>query len=215
MVLDSSADKHCVLGMHHMKALDALGRLLHRAYGGRSRHHGSIQLVWCALLPVLITQIEFLTEQMVLDSSTNKHCMLGMHHMKALDALGRLLHRAYGGRSRHHGSIQLVWCALLPVLITQIEFLTEQMVLDFSADKHCMLGMHHMKALDALGRLLHRAYGGRSRHHGPIQLVWCAHPPTDQPHGFVVFCFCFKLFDSPVIYLLCNWWLNRFRLDCA
>ena len=152
---------------------------------------------------------------MVLDSSADKHCVLGMHHMKALDALGRLLHRAYGGRSRHHGSIQLVWCALLPVLITQIEFLTEQMVLDFSADKHCMLGMHHMKALDALGRLLHRAYGGRSRHHGPIQLVWCAHPPTDQPHGFVVFCFCFKLFDSPVIYLLCNWWLNRFRLDCA
>ena len=51
-------------------------------------------------------QIEFLTEQMVLDSSTDKHCMLGMHHMKALDAL--FLLRAYGGRSRHHGSIQLV-----------------------------------------------------------------------------------------------------------
>ena len=71
--------------------------------------------------------------------------MLGMHHMKALDALGRLLHRAYGGRGRHHGSIQLVWCALLPILITQIEFLIERMVLDSNADKHCMLGVHHMK----------------------------------------------------------------------
>jgi hypothetical protein len=36
--------------------------------------------------------------------------MSDMHHVKALNALGGLLHRAYGGRGRHE------FCALLPNL---------------------------------------------------------------------------------------------------
>jgi hypothetical protein len=45
---------HCIIDMHHVKSLDALGRLLRRVHGAWSRHNGSIQLVWCTELLVLV-----------------------------------------------------------------------------------------------------------------------------------------------------------------
>ena len=84
------------------------------------------------------------------------------------------------------------------------------MVLDSNTDKPCMLDMHHMKALDALGRLLHRAYRGRGRHHGSIQLVWCAHQPTEQSSGwfrsYLVYVFSMKSLFSK-----CLWWFDELR----
>ena len=43
--------------MHHMKSLDASISVLHRVYGARVRHNGSIQLVWCPHLPDLISKV--------------------------------------------------------------------------------------------------------------------------------------------------------------
>ena len=54
---DCTSGKHCVIGMHHMKSLDASISVLHRVYGARGRHNGSIQLVWCTHLPDLTSQV--------------------------------------------------------------------------------------------------------------------------------------------------------------
>ena len=119
---ECTINKHCVIDMHHVKSLDAFGRLLHRVYGARSRHNGSFQLVWCTDLPVLIAQMELLHEVIGPECTINKHCVIDMHHVKSLDAFGRLLHRVYGARSRHNGSFQLVWCTDLPVSIAPMYF---------------------------------------------------------------------------------------------
>ena len=124
---ECTINKHCVIDMHHVKSLDAFGRLLHRVYGARCRHNGSFQLVWCTDLPVLIAQMELLPEVIRPECTINKHCVIDMHHVKSLDAFGRLLHRVYGARSRHNGSFQLVWCTDLPVLIAQMFYF----ILDF------------------------------------------------------------------------------------
>jgi len=82
--------------------------------------------------------------------------------MKALDAFGRVLHHGYGRRGRHFGStVQLVWCAQPPVLISQNGPLHEMNGPDCTSDMDCVTDMHHMKALDAFGRVLHHGYGRR------------------------------------------------------
>jgi len=70
----------------------------------------------------------------------------------------------------------VVRCAQLPVLIPQNGPLHEMNAQDCTSDMHCVTDTHHMKALDAFGRVLHHGYGGRGRHYGSIQLVW--HAPT-------------------------------------
>ena len=71
--------------------------------------------------------IELLHEVIGAECTINKDCVIDMHHVKSLDAFGRLLHRVYGARSRHIGSFQLVWCTDLPVLIAQMFYF----ILDF------------------------------------------------------------------------------------
>jgi hypothetical protein len=39
--------------MHHTKSFDAIDATALRVHGGRGRHNGSNQLVWCTNLPVL------------------------------------------------------------------------------------------------------------------------------------------------------------------
>ena len=54
---DSAAVTHCVTNVHHTKSLDAIDAPVTRVHGGRGRHYGSNQPVWCTNLPVLIASI--------------------------------------------------------------------------------------------------------------------------------------------------------------
>ena len=129
----------------------------------------------------LIPQNEPLHEMNAQDCTSDMHCVTDTHHMKALGAFGRVLHHGYGGRGRHYGSIQLVWHAQPPVLISQNGPLHEMNAQDCTSDMHCVTESHHMKALDALGRVLHHGYGGRGCHFviflfsvfGCIYLFYC------------------------------------------
>jgi len=60
MVHHFITDKHCVIGMHRMKSLEAAVSVLHCVYDAQGRHNGSIQLVWCTHLPDLISQVGLL-----------------------------------------------------------------------------------------------------------------------------------------------------------
>ena len=142
-------DKHCVIGMHRMKSLDGFGRLLHRVYDARDRHNGSFQLLWCTHLPDLANLIDTLHEAMVHHFITDKHCVIDMHRMKSLDGFGRLLHRVNDAQGRHNGSFQLLWCTHLPDLISQVGPLPEMNGADCTSHKHCVIGMHRMKSLEA------------------------------------------------------------------
>jgi len=122
-VHDSTADMHCVSDMHHMNSLNAIVALLHHVHGAWSRDYGSIQLVWCAHLPLLIAPKEHVHGIMVHDSTADMHCVSDMHHMNSLNAIVALVHHVHGAWSRDYGSIQLVWCAHLPLLIAPKEHL--------------------------------------------------------------------------------------------
>jgi len=58
MVHDSAADMHCVSDMHHMNSLNAIDAPVYHVHGAWSRDYGSIQLVWCAHLRLLIAPKE-------------------------------------------------------------------------------------------------------------------------------------------------------------
>jgi len=53
--------------------------------------------------------------------------------------------------------------AFLLLLANPIEALHEAMVHHFITDKHCVIGMHHMKSLEASVSVLHRVYGAMAR----------------------------------------------------
>jgi hypothetical protein len=87
-----------------------------------SRDYGSIQLVWCAHhLPLLIAPKEHVHGMMVHDSAADMHCVSDMHHMNSLNAIDAPVYHVHGAWSRDYGSIQLVWCAHLRLLIAPKE----------------------------------------------------------------------------------------------
>ena len=74
----STTDKHCVIGIHHMKSLEASVSVLHRVYDAQGRHNGSFQLVWCTHLPDLISQVGPLPDMNGADCTSHKHCVICM-----------------------------------------------------------------------------------------------------------------------------------------
>ena len=120
---DCTSDKHCVIGMHRMKSVDGFRRLLHRVNDARGRYNGSFQLAWYTHPPDLANPMEPLKKAMVHHFSTDKHCVIGMHRMKSLEAAVSVLHCVHDAQGRHNGSIQLVWCTHLPDLISQVGLL--------------------------------------------------------------------------------------------
>ena len=143
----------------------------------QGRHNGSIQLVWCTHLPDLTSQVGPLPDMNGADCTSDKHCVIGMHRMKSLEASVSILHRVYDAQGRHNGSIQLVWCTHLPDLISQVGPLPEMNGADCTSHKHCVIGMHRMKSLEASVSVLHRVYDAQGRHNGSFQVVWCTHLP--------------------------------------
>ena len=59
---DCTSEEHCVIGMHHVKSLDASVSVLHHGYGAWSRHNGSFQLFWCPHLPDLTSPMKYRRE---------------------------------------------------------------------------------------------------------------------------------------------------------
>ena len=133
-------------------------------------------MYWSTDPPVLASQDGPLHEMNGLNSTADTQCVIGMCHVKGLDAFDRLLHRVCGARGRHCGSIQLVWCTDPPVLASQDGPLHEMNGLNSIADTQCVIGLCHVKGLDAFDWLLHRVCGARGRHYASIQLVWCTDP---------------------------------------
>ena len=107
--------------MHHVKSLDASTEHLHHRYGAWSRQCGSTELIRGAHLLVSTPQIELPREVKGLDGTINEHCVIGMHHVKSLDASTEHLHHRYGAWSRQCRSAELVRGALLLVSTSQIE----------------------------------------------------------------------------------------------
>ena len=89
--------------------------VLHHGYGAWSRHNGSFQLVRCPYLLDLTAPMKYRHEVNRLECTSEKHCVIGVHHVKSLDASVSVLHHGYGAWSRHNGSFQLVWCPQLPL----------------------------------------------------------------------------------------------------
>ena len=104
--------KHCVIGMHHVKSLDASVSVLHHGYGAWSGHNGSFQLVGCPHLPDVTSPMKYRHEVNRPECTPEKHCVIGMHHVKSLDASVSVLHHSYGAWSGHSGSFQLVGCPI-------------------------------------------------------------------------------------------------------
>jgi hypothetical protein len=71
-------------------------------------------------VPVLMVPIELLRRSKMHDSAADTHCVTDMHHTKSLDANDATALRVHGGRGRHYGSNQLVWCTNVPVLIASM-----------------------------------------------------------------------------------------------
>ena len=71
---------------------------------------------WCPHPPVPTTHIGPLHDMNGPKSTSDKHCVIDMHHVKSLDASVSVLHHGYGAWSRHEGSFQLVWCPHLPLM---------------------------------------------------------------------------------------------------
>ena len=113
---ECTSEKHCVIGKHHVKSLDASVSVLHHGYGAWSRHKGSFQLVWCPHLPDLTSPMKYRHEVNRPECTSEKHCVIGRHHVKSLDASVSVLHHGYGAWSRHKGSFQLVCCPRLPLM---------------------------------------------------------------------------------------------------
>jgi len=78
----------------------------------------------------------------------------------------------------------VVRCAQPPVLISQNGPLREMNGPDCTSDMHCVTDMHHMKALDAFGRVLHHGYGERGCHFVFfIFAVLAAYPHSNEFFG--------------------------------
>jgi len=175
---DSAADTHCESDVHHTKSLDAIDAPVPRVHGGRGRYYGSNQPVWCTNLPVLMVLIELLHRAKIHDSAADTHCESDVHHTKSLDAIDAPVLRVHGGRGRHYGSNQPVWCTNLPVLMVPIELLHRAKMHDSAADTHCVSDVHHTKSLDAIDAPVLRVHGGRGRYYGSNQPVWCTNLPV-------------------------------------
>ena len=100
-----------------------------------------------------------------------------MHHMKSHEAIDEVMWCVWCAWSRHYGPIQLVWCTQVPVLISHIELMHGSKGPDSAAGKHCVMCMHHMKSLEAIDEVMWCVWCARSRHYGPIQLVWWTQVP--------------------------------------
>ena len=98
--------------MRHVKSLDASVSVLHHGYGAWSGHNGSFQLVWCPHLPDVTSPMKYRHEVNRPECTPEKHCVIGMRHVKSLDASVSVLHHSYGAWSGHSGSFQLVGCPI-------------------------------------------------------------------------------------------------------
>jgi len=135
---DSSADRHCVIHVHHDKSLVACILLLYCVYGAQSRDHGLIQPSFTTHAPVLMSCAGLLDEPKAHDSSADRHCVIHMHHDKSLVACILLLHCVYGAQSWDYGSIQPSLTTHAPVLMSCAGLLDEPKAHDSSADRHCV-----------------------------------------------------------------------------
>ena len=91
--------------MHHMKSLEAIGEVMWCVKGAWGRHDGPIQLVWCTQLWDLISQMEHMHGPKGPNSAAGKHCVMHMHHMKSLEAIGGVMWCVKGAWGRHSGQI--------------------------------------------------------------------------------------------------------------